>query len=371
MSGLATPATGHAGAQPAAQRRAREVRTGLVLGGAAVALAGLVVAGVAVGSVRIPLREVVAVLTGGDATRDVWHIIVVEVRLPRVVTGVLAGAALGVAGLEMQTLFRNPLADPFILGITSGASLGVALVVLVAGAGGAGLLAGLGPLGHLGVVGAAGLGAGTVLVFVLAISRRVRSIATILIVGLMVGYATSAVVSLLVYTGVPDASRLQAFLTWGFGSFRGTTWSELEVFVPLTCVALAAVAPLTKQLNALLLGEGYAASMGVNVHRARQAVIVTASALAGVVTAFAGPIAFVGIAVPHVARQLLTTSDHRVLFPAVVLLGGVVALGADLAAQLPGSGRIVPLNAVTSLVGAPVVVAVLLRRRHATSTAVT
>lgn len=343
------------------------VRLGLL----ALLLATMFVVAVAVGSVRIPLGDVIAVLVGGEPARAVWRTIVLEVRLPRALTAVLAGAGLGVGGLQLQTLFRNPLAEPFILGISAGASLGVALVVLTAGAGGAGMVAGLGLLSSLGVVWAAAVGAAAVLVLVLAVSRRVRSVATILIIGLMVGYATSAIVSLLVYTGAGSSERLRAFLTWSYGSFRGTTWGELQILVPVAIVGLLIAAALVKQLNALLLGEGYAASMGVSVGRARVVIIASASLLTGVVTAYCGPIAFIGIAVPHLARGLLRRSDHRVLVPAVVLLGGVVALFAELVAQLPGSDRVLPLNAVTSLLGAPIVVAVLLRMRRASTAVVT
>ena len=342
--------------------RGRSV-VGLLLGAATLVV--MFVLAIAVGSVRIPVGEVVHALLGYDMARETWRTIVLDIRLPRTITAALAGAALGVGGLQMQTLFRNPLADPFILGISAGASLGVALVVLVTGAGGATLLSGLGFAGNVGVSVAAALGAAGVMAFVLAIANKVRSVATLLIIELMIGYATSGVVSLLVHTGAGGTDRLRAFLTWNFGSFRGTTWSELRVFVPVLVVGLLVAAAGAKPLNALLLGEGYAASMGVAVQRVRVLIIVTASVLAGVVTAFCGPIAFVGVAVPHLARSALRTSDHRVLVPACVLFGGVVALVAELIAQVPGRETVLPLNAVTSMVGAPVVVFVLLRHRRA------
>lgn len=346
--------------------RGRRVLT-LVLLGAALAM--LFMATVAAGSVRIPLGEVARALTGGEITETAWRTIVFEVRLPRAVTGLLAGAALGAGGLQMQTLFRNPLADPFILGISSGASLGVALVVLLVGSAGTTLVGGLGVLATVGVAGAAAVGAGLVTLAVLLLSRRVASPATVLIIGLMAGYAVSAVVSVLVYSGLGRFERVRAYIAWGFGSFAGTTWSELAVLAPCVLAALGLAVALIKPLNALLLGDRYAASMGLSVRRARLGVAVSASVLAGTVTAFCGPIAFLGVAVPHLARGLLGTSDHRVLIPATLLVGGVVALAAGLLAQLPGTDETLPLNAVTSLLGAPVVVAVLLRLRR-TATAV-
>jgi len=315
--------------------------------------------------VTIPLRGVVAALIGGDVS-PAWRTIVVDVRLPRAITATLAGAALGISGLSMQTLFRNPLADPFVLGVSSGASLGVAIVVLATGAGASRLLSGLGWFGHLGVAGAAAVGAALVMALVLAASRRIRSVATILIIGLMVGYAASAIVSLLVHVGVGGTERLRAFLQWGLGSFRGTTWSELRVFTPIVLLTLLSTVALVKPLNALLIGDRYAASMGVAVRRARTAILAAASILAGAVTAFCGPIAFLGVAIPHLARSVLGTSDHRVLVPAVALLGGSIALIAELIAQTPGTDTVLPLNAITSLLGAPVIVLVLVRMRRAT-----
>lgn len=332
-------------------------------------LAGLTVAAflltIALGSVRIPLADVVAVLLGGEGAQASWTTIVWQVRLPRAVTAALAGAALGVGGLQMQTLFRNPLADPFILGISAGASLGVALVVLVAGSAGTGLVAGFGLTGNLGVAGAAALGAGAVTALVLAVSRRVANPATVLIIGLMAGYAVTSVVSVLVHSGLGRFERVRAYIAWGFGSFAGTTWAQIAVLAALVGIGLVVALALVKPLNALLLGDGYARSMGLRVGRTRLLVVAGSALLAGTVTAFCGPIAFLGVAVPHVARALLRTSDHRLVVPGCVLAGALAALVAGLVAQLPGSDASLPLNAVTSLVGAPVVVAVLLRLRRA------
>ena len=318
----------------------------------------------ALGSVPIPPRTVVNILFGGTVADDSWVTIVDKVRLPRAITALLAGAGLGIGGLQMQTLFRNPLADPFILGVSSGASLGVALVVLVIGTAGTSLVDGLGVLGNVGIAGAAAVGAAAVTVIVLMVSRRVASTATVLIIGLMAGYATSAVVSVLLYSGLGRVERIRAYISWGFGSFAGTTWSELRVPSIAVLVGIAIAAVTTKPMNALLLGDRYAGSMGLHVRRTRLLIVIGASLLAGTVTAFCGPIAFIGVAAPHMTRGLLRTSDHRLLVPGVVLLGGAIALVAGLVAQLPGTDATLPLNAVTSLIGAPVVVAILLRMRR-------
>lgn len=315
------------------------------------------------GSVSIPLEQIVAILFGGSAEKASWATIVLKFRLPKAITAALAGAALSASGLQMQTLFRNPLADPFVLGISSGASLGVALVVLVAGvAGGSALLAGVSLVGDVSLALASIIGSALVLLLVMAVARRVQSTMTLLILGLMFGYATSALVSVLLYFSI--AERIQAYISWTFGSFGGVTWSQLQVFGPVVVVALIFSHLLVKPLNALLLGETYARSMGLNVRLARLGVIATSASLAGVVTAFCGPIGFLGIAVPHLCRSLFHTSDHRLLMPAVVVLGGILAVAADILAQLPGSQLMLPLNAVTALLGAPVVTWVILRQRN-------
>jgi iron complex transport system permease protein len=314
------------------------------------------------GSVQIPVTDIVSILLGGEGTRPVWATIVHTIRLPKAITAMLAGAALSVSGLQMQTLFRNPLADPFVLGINSGASLGVAIVVLAFGSVGSALLAGLGMLGDLSLAFAASLGAAIVLGCVLVISRKVQSVMTLLILGLMFGYATSAFVSVLLYFSIPE--RIQAFIIWTFGSFGGVTWRQMVVLAPAISVGLVLAFSTMKPLNALLLGENYAQSMGVPVKRVRIWTLLGASILAGVTTAFCGPIAFLGLAVPHLCRSLLNTSDHRLLMPSVTLLGGTLALLADVISRMPGSQVTLPLNAVTSLIGAPVVIWVILRRQN-------
>jgi iron complex transport system permease protein len=316
---------------------------------------------IAIGSVRIPLDQVVTILIGSTPEKESWDVIVHSVRLPRSLTAVLAGSALGLAGLQMQTLFRNPLADPYVLGISAGASLGVAIVVLAVGERGSTFISGLGWFSNLGVVAASSLGSALVLAIVVLLARHVRNNVTVLIIGLMIGQAVFAIVTVLLASA--DERRVQQFIVWGFGSFRGVTWDELQVFVPVALLGILLAASTTKQLNALLLGEGYARSMGLNIRRMRLITMGGAALLAGVVTAFTGPIAFLGIATPHIARSLLSTSDHRILVPSVIMLGGIVALAAELFAQLPGSTAILPLNAATALIGAPVVIIVLVRSR--------
>ncbi len=313
------------------------------------------------GSVRIPLGDILTILLGGEPARATWTTIVMDFRMPKMVTAVLAGSALAISGLQMQTLFRNPLAGPFVLGINSGASLGVALVVLSVGTATSGLLATLGLLGNFGIIIAASLGSGLVLFAVMVVAYRVNNM-TLLILGLLFGYATSAVVSVLLYFAI--AERIQAYITWTFGSFAGVTWGQLQVLAPAVLLALAIAWLSAKPLNALLLGEAYARSLGLTVRRARFLILTSASILAGAITAFCGPIAFIGVAVPHLCRSLFNSSDHRVLVPATIMMGAIVALTADLIAQLPGSQTVLPLNAVTALIGAPVVAWVILRKRN-------
>jgi iron complex transport system permease protein len=338
-------------------------REGVVLMALFVVLSAVFLLSLALGSTAVPLRSVLEALTGTSSERDTAVIVVESIRLPRSLTAMLAGASLGIAGLQMQTLFKNPLADPFALGISAGASLGVALVVLGSGYGAAAAFgSATGVRGDALVALAAITGAGLVLGLVLIVSSRIANPTTVLILGLMFGYAVSAVVTVLVGASQPE--RLQQWAQWGFGSFSGVTWQRLRLFGPLTLFGVLIASATTKQLNALLLGESYARSMGLAVRRARVLTMVGASVLGAVVTAFCGPISFLGIAVPHLCRGLLGTSDHRLLVPAVVLMGGAVALVAQIMSLLPGSAGVLPLNAVTSLMGAPIVVAVLLRSRR-------
>lgn len=316
----------------------------------------------ALGSVAIPLDNVVRILLGGTPDKATWADILWKFRLPKALTALLAGGALAVSGLQMQTLFRNPLADPYILGVSSGASLGVALVLLGAGAAATKVVGSLGLYGDLGLVIAASLGSALVLGLVLLVAQRIQSTLTLLILGLMFGYLTSALVSLLVYFSLPE--RVQVFSLWSAGSFSGVTWSQHWVFAPVIGAGLLVSHLLPKSLNALLLGDTYARSLGVNVVQTRRWIILCASLLAGAATAFCGPIGFLGVAVPHLCRTLFNTADHRVLVPTSMLLGGTIALLADMIAQLPGSQTVLPVNVVTSLFGVPVIIWMLLRQQQ-------
>ncbi len=320
-----------------------------------------VAAGLVLGPADITLEEVWLALTG-QPTRPVAKLIVMEVRLPRTVTACLAGAALGVAGLMMQTLFRNPLADPFILGISAGASLGVAAVILVIGtATTASLTAGLGLGGDVVIILAAALGAGGVMLLVLALGQVVRSVVTVLLIGVMVGYLVSAGVSVMMSMSTNEL--VVAFARWQFGSYAGVTWDNLRVIAAVVAAGLIFTITLSKPLNTLLLGERYAQTLGLRVRAVRTSLIAVSSLLAGAITAFCGPIQFIGLAVPHLARGIFNTANHRTLIPATILLGAVMALLADIISVLPGDG-VLPLNAVNAAFGAPVVIWLLLNRRR-------
>ena len=309
---------------------------------------------ISLGSVSIPTKEIFNSLIG-----KADNYIIQNYRLPKAFTAILVGSGLGISGLLMQTLFRNPLAGPFVLGISSGASLGVALVIL-----GSGFFGGVFTtllISKWSVVIAASLGSFLVLLAVMIVSSRVRDTMAILIIGLMFGSITAAVVSVLSYFS--SAEQLQQYVFWGFGSLGNLSWSELFIFflIYLTGVLMTIVS--IKGLNTLLLGENYAKSMGLNLKRSRLVIIIATSLLAGTITAFAGPIAFIGLAIPHMTRQVFHTSNHKTLLPAVFLFGAIVMLICDSIAQLPTSDYTLPINAITSLVGAPVVIWLLVRKR--------
>jgi iron complex transport system permease protein len=316
------------------------------------------------GSVTIPPDQVLRILLGLEVERLSWEKIIWLFRLPKAITAVLAGSALAMSGLLMQDLFRNPLAGPSVLGISSGASLGVALVVLWAASGGVAprFIQGLGLSGKAAMVVSSGLGAGLVLAAVLAMARRVRDVMTLLIIGILCGFAVNAAVSVLIHFSAPE--RIQAYVAWTFGSFAAVTWNDLTLFTPVIMVGLLACLLIRKPLNGLLLGENYARSMGLRLKPLRIAIIGLTALLAGTVTAFCGPVAFIGIAVPHLGRIVLGSSDHRRLLTAVAMLGAAVALSADILAQMPGSQSVLPLNAVTALLGSPVIVWLILRRKN-------
>lgn len=331
-------------------------RNTLLFTAAAVAILLLFALDLWLGSLRILFSDVWSALTGsGDETTTY---IIRNFRLPKAIVAVLAGAALGAGGLQMQTLFRNPLAGPYVLGISSGASLGVALFLL--GAPLIGILPGMDALRNVGVVGAAWIGAGLLFLLIMAVSRRIKDIMVILILGMMLGSVAGAVVEILQYFSAEGA--VKSYVLWTMGSLGGVTLGQLRILAPVVAVALAMSVTAIKPLNAMMLGEQYARTMGVNVNAARTLVFVNTTLLAGTVTAFCGPIGFLGLAVPHIARIISGEADHRVLMPATMLIGAAVMLACDILSQLPGQTPL-PINTVTALVGIPIIIMVVVRNR--------
>jgi iron complex transport system permease protein len=316
------------------------------------------------GTVHIPLEEVVRLLAGGEGSRDINRTIVLDARLPKAITAVLAGAALGVGGAMMQTLFRNPLADPYVLGVSSGAILGAAIVILSSST--TGWLSGLTVVRQLGITGAAVAGAAVVLILALAFARRVSNPATVLIVGVMFGFLSSALVDVLVYYADPE--RLQGLATFTRGTVRDITWSDLQILAPCCCVVVVVSGLLAKPLNILLLGERYAATMGIRVRPVQFVALAIVALLAGVVTAYCGAIGFIGLAAPHLVRGMLGQSDHFVVLPGSALVGAALVLLSEYVAGGNGLTDVtLPLNSVTAFIGAPVVLWVLLRHRRQAS----
>jgi len=316
-----------------------------------------------IGPVTIPIKDILEIITTGESMNPAWKTIIVGFRLPKAVTAVLAGMALSVSGLQMQTIFRNPLAGPYVLGISSGASLGVALVIL----GFPPLFAqgNINPLSIWVQIMAAWIGAAAVLLLIMAISFRVRDIMTILILGVLFGSATSAIVSILQYFSHQE--QLKAFVVWSMGNLGNVTRGQLTVMSFTILAGLIMAVFSGKMLNVMLLGESYAKSMGLNIMLSRIIVFISTSILAGTVTAFCGPIGFIGIAVPHITRILFKSADHRLLIPAVIMTGGILLLLSDILSQLPGGERTLPVNSVTALIGIPVVIWVIFRNQKITS----
>ncbi|HER09109.1 MAG TPA: iron ABC transporter permease [Bacteroides sp.] len=308
------------------------------------------------GSIRITFPEMLAHLRGTQLLSHEQLIILKSFRLPRLVTALLAGAALPVCGLQMQTLFRNPLAGPYVLGISSGASFGAAVVVMSVGAGG--MVAGWG------LALSSWVGAGLVMVLLLVVSFRIRDVMTILILGIMFSSGLNAIISIMQYFS--NASALKSFIIWSMGSLGNVTGSQLLIMSGAVIPVLVFTLFYPKMLNGMMLGEEYAMSMGIRVRRSRIIIFATTSILAGTITAFCGPIGFIGIAVPHITRFLLVQTDHRILLPATMITGMVIMLFSDIVSQLPGTDRMLPINAVTSLIGIPVVIwLVILNRKTA------
>lgn len=318
------------------------------------AVAVLFAADIAVGSVSIPIRDVWAALTGGECDPTTARIIR-DIRLMKAVVALVAGAALAVSGLQMQTLFRNPLAGPYVLGVSSGASLGVALFILGAPMLG---LTGHAWLSSLGVAGAAWIGAAATLALVAAISTRIKDIMVILILGIMISSGVSAIVQILQYLSAEEA--LKSFVVWTMGSLGDVTATQLALLLPAVAAGAALGVAAIKSLNMLLLGENYARSMGLDLRRSRSIILLSTTLLAGTVTAFCGPIGFIGLAMPHVARVIFRNADHRTLMPAAALTGAASLLLCDMAAKLLA----LPVNSITALLGIPVVIWVVVRNRN-------
>lgn len=317
----------------------------------------------ALGSVKVPLSEIISILTGGGSENMAWENIILKIRLPRSITAILAGGALALAGLQMQTLFRNPLAGPSILGITAGASFGVAAIMLASGsAATAFAIKSLGIGGSWLIIVASTLGALLVLLVILAISYKIRDNIIMLIVGIMVANVTIAIISIWQYFSNPE--QIQEYLMWTFGSLGGVTNYQLMMLSIVVLIGTIGTFLLSKTLNVLLLGEDYAQSMGLNIRRARLLIILITSILAGAITGFCGPIGFIGIAVPHLTRSLLNSSDHKLLIPSTLLMGAALLLFCDIISQVPGSSTVLPVNAITALIGSPIVIWIIVRRRN-------
>ena len=330
----------------------------------AVLIALLFVLNILVGSVSIPAEDVVRILLGDNENiKPSWQFIILQSRLPQALTALLAGSALAVSGLMLQTAFRNPLAGPSVFGINSGAGLGVALVMLWLG--GSFSAGSVSVTGFVAVLAAAFVGAMAVMLLIFLFSTMVRNSVMLLIIGIMIGYISNSAVSLLNFFATDEGVR--SYMVWGMGSFSGVSTQMLPWFSLVTVAALFAALLLIKPLNALMLGDRYAENLGVNIIRVRNWLLVITGLLTAIVTAFCGPVAFIGLAVPHIARLLFHTDNHRLLMPATMLTGAVVALLCNVLCFLPGTLGIIPLNAVTPLIGAPVIIYVILRGRQTTN----
>jgi len=328
-----------------------------------VAVIGLIALNIFEGSIRIPASDVLDILLGrGEGLKPSWRYIVLESRLPQAVTALCSGAALAVSGLLLQTAFRNPLADPSIFGISSGAGLGVALVMLLLG--GSLSLGSLQFTGFIAVIVAAFVGAMAVTAVILFFSTIVRSNVMLLIIGIMTGYLTSSAITLLNFFATDEG--VKSYMVWGMGSFGGVTLSHLPLFVGVSMLGILGALLLIKPLNALMLGDRYAENLGISIRRTRHILLIVTGILTAITTAFCGPIAFIGLAVPHIARMLFPTDDHRTLLPATLLCGSAIALLCNFICFLPGEGGIIPLGAVTPLMGAPVIIYVIVKGKART-----
>ncbi len=313
------------------------------------------------GTISIPVRSIWNIVTDSGNEPEIWENIIRKTRLPQTVTALVAGAGLAISGLQMQTVFRNPLAGPSELGISSGASLGVALMILLSGNIGGVALSKIGFFGEIAVSVAAIMGAMTVMAVIIAISQRVRGNVILLIIGVMIGYIATAIIGVLKFFS--NDEDIRAYVIWGLGSFSKVSGNQIYTFVGIMLVLLPLSFLLIKTLNLMLLGDSYARNLGLNIKRARLYVIICSCLLTAIITAYCGPIVFLGLAVPHLCRTIFRTSDHRVLMPAVTLTGASLALLCNLIARMPGFEGALPINSVTALIGAPIVISVLLRKR--------
>ena len=345
-------------------RRTAPLLLALVLG-----IVVLLVVNLLLGSVKIPVTDVCRILFSQLSTlnsqlsteNEIWRNIIFSSRLPQALTAIVAGAGLAVSGLQMQTVFRNPLAGPSVLGISNGSALGVAFVVLLSGKLGGVALSRLGYLGDAAMSVAAIIGALAVMLLILWVSQKVKGNVTLLIIGVMIGYLANAIIGVLKFLAPEE--DVKSFVVWGLGSFSRVSGDEMMLFIGLMCVLLPLTYLLVKPMNLLLLGDRYAANLGLNIRRSRMLVIISSGVLVAIVTAYCGPIMFIGLAVPHLARALFRTSDHRILMPATALCGSALALVCNIIARMPGFEGALPVNSVTALVGAPVIAMVLFHKR--------
>ena len=333
------------------------MKTSTYLFGLTLLIVVLFALNLAVGTIEIPLKNVWLILWGEDNQQEIWRNIVIRSRLPQALTAMVAGAGLAVSGAQMQTVFRNPLAGPSVLGVSSGATLGVGFVVLLSGSLGGVALSRLGYLGDAAMSVAAIIGALAVLSLIVWVSHKVKGNVTLLVIGVMIGYLATAIIGVLKFFS--NEEDVKAFVVWGLCSFSRVSGDQMLLFVTLMVILLPLSMTLIKPLNLLLLGDGYARSLGLSIKWARTQVICCSGILAAIVTAYCGPVMFLGLAVPHLCRALFRTSDHRILLPACVLAGAALSLLCNLVARMPGYEGVLPVNSVTALIGAPIVAMVL------------
>ncbi len=319
----------------------------------------MVLMNISYGSIDIPIQDIFKIVFTENNSNETWSYIIFNYRLPKAITAFLVGSGLSISGLLMQTLFRNPLAGPYVLGISSGASLGVAILILGSSIIGGVFMAYASSYFFLSL--AASFGSFLVLFAVMLVAKRVKNTMSILIIGLMFGSITAAAISVLAYFS--SAENLQQYLFWSFGSLGNLSWSEIVLFTGVYLIGIALVIPTLKPLNSLLIGENYAKSLGLNFKQARNIILIATSLLTGIITAFSGPIAFIGLATPHITKLVFNTSNHKILIPAVGLIGAILMLLCDTISQLPNSEYTLPINAVTSIFGAPIVIWLLVRKQ--------